>query len=248
MNIEATTAMPLRFRECVDSLIRLVKNPLGRTSFMNQKDVPHFDLTLSLRPGMLRFPGDPDLVFKTDQVAFNDQMKITMSEIQMGVHLGTHVDAPGHFIEGATTVDRIPVQIFVGEMHLIDLSNVDRVILRKDLERHSISRGSKIFIKTKNSVNLASTEYEMNHVYLDSSASDYLIEKEIQVLGFDYYNIDSSAVPSLESHLAFAKADIPVIVAIDMKNLTEGNYQFSAVPLALNNLEASPVRVVVWKR
>jgi arylformamidase len=215
---------------------------------MNQKEIPHIDLTLSIRPGMLRFPGDPDVVFKTDQVAFNDQMKITMSEIQMGVHLGTHVDAPGHFIQGATTVDRIPVQLFVGEMHVIDLSNVDRVISRKDLEGHSISKGSKVFLKTKNSGSLDSTEYQMDHIYLDTSASEYLIEKGISVLGFDYYNIDSSAVPALESHLAFARADIPVIVAIDMRNLSEGNYQFSAMPLALNNLEASPVRVVVWKR
>ena len=68
------------------------------------------------------------------------------------------------------------------------------------------------------------------------------------LVGFDYYNVDNSAVESLPSHMAFAKANIPVIVAIDMSALQAGRYHFSAVPLPLVQVEASPVRVVVWKK
>ena len=37
--------------------------------------------------------------------------------LKLGSHTGTHVDAPFHFVEGGTTIDRVPLDVLVGECY-----------------------------------------------------------------------------------------------------------------------------------
>jgi len=203
------------------------------------------DLSLPIKPGMLRFPGDPDPVMKTTSASFGEN-HITMTELMIGTHLGTHVDAPGHFVKGGRTLDKIPHHVFIGQVNVIDLSHVQDVIRRSDLEAISVPRRAKVFIKTKNSDFIKSTEYKSDHVFLDPTAAQYLVDQQIQLLGFDYYNIDSSEGDALDSHLILARADTPVIVAINMEPVEPGQYWFSATPPPYVGVEAGPVRVLVW--
>lgn len=205
------------------------------------------DLTLAVEPGMLRFPGDPDPKFTTDEVAFGKDSTIVMSTLNLSVHVGTHVDAPGHFIKGGKMVSDLPVHLFVGNIHVIDFSDRSGYITRADLEQKKLVADCKLFIKTRNSELLNTADFQDDHTYLTPEAADYLVERGVKLLGFDYYNIDDSRSSSLVSHMTMAKAGVPVIVAINMSALVEGDYSFSAVPLALWGIEASPVRVVVWQ-
>lgn len=232
---------------CVSKLILIASHPVRHLLKPRGILTMHTDLSLSIKPGMLRFPDDPNPRFDTQKVPYGDG-KITLSEIHLGVHLGTHVDAPAHFIDGGMTVDKIPVHIFLGEVYVLDLSSIDGPVTREILKTKAIPENAKIFIKTQNSNLLNSPEYAANHVYLESDAANYLVERKTQLLGFDYYNIDSTKIQTLDAHMVMAKAKIPVIVAVDMSNITEGRYAFSALPLSLNELEASPVRVVLWKK
>ncbi|MBI4402863.1 MAG: cyclase family protein [Deltaproteobacteria bacterium] len=232
--------------QCIQNILRYfslfgVKRNMGTGKLLNVQD-----LTIPIREGMLVFPGDPMPICRSKTVPFGN-CNLSMSEIQLSVHSGTHVDAPAHFIAGAKTIEQLPTDIFVGQVVVIDLSHKTNVILRQDLDRAHISKGEKIFIKTRNSLSLHDPVYNSQHIYLDQEAARYLVDKNIRLLGFDYYNIDSSQVETLESHLVFARAGIPVIVAIDMSQLQAGTYHFSAVPLPLVGVEASPVRVVAWR-
>lgn len=206
-----------------------------------------YDLTLPLDAKVLRFPGDPEPAFKTEYVPFGDK-QIMMSNMDMGLHVGTHIDAPAHFIAGGNTIDAISPDHFVGEVQIIDLSHLPKSIDRADLEPFTIRPYSKLFIKTRNSAHLRDATYKKDHVFLTPDAAAYLAREKIALLGFDYYNIDSSEKETLDSHLALAAKDIPVIVAIDLSKVEAGTYGFSALPLKLTKLEASPVRVVVWRR
>lgn len=206
------------------------------------------DLSLPIRPGMTRYPGDPDPEFTTERLPFSTSVSLLMSKINVSVHAGTHIDAPAHFIDGGRTVDKIAPAEFMGEVVVVDLENIGgREISRNDLEQKQIPIGSHLFIRTRNSHLLGEGNYVLGHVYLDFSAADYLIrDRRVRLLGFDYYNIDSSMEENLSSHTAFAKADIPVICALNLSGIQEGKYNFSAAPLSLNGLEASPLRVFIW--
>ena len=80
-----------------------------------------FDISRPLFNGLAPWPGD---------TAFHYELKWKMAEgatvnvgaIQMGVHNGSHADAPFHFQPGAPTIEQMPLETYVGDAVVVDLS------------------------------------------------------------------------------------------------------------------------------
>src|SRR5437764_487663 len=80
-----------------------------------------FDISRSLANGLAPWPGD---------TAFHFELKWKMAEgatvnvgaLTMGVHNGTHADAPFHFQPGAATIEQMPLEMYLGPAVVIDLS------------------------------------------------------------------------------------------------------------------------------
>src|SRR5215472_15052141 len=71
----------------------------------------YFDLSHSMENGMTFFPGDPEPRFvPADMVP---PWRVT--ELHMGTHTGTHVDAPAHFLPDGKTIDQYPPERFFVE-------------------------------------------------------------------------------------------------------------------------------------
>ena len=64
------------------------------------------DITLTLEPGMVVWPGDPEVVLGRIK-KIEDGANANVSTIAMGVHTGTHVDAPYHFLSDGDTVENL---------------------------------------------------------------------------------------------------------------------------------------------
>src|SRR5437899_929370 len=58
------------------------------------------DVSVPVRPGMVTYPGDPEVELVREH-SIADGAAANVSRLDFGVHTGTHVDAPLHFIEGA---------------------------------------------------------------------------------------------------------------------------------------------------
>ncbi len=65
------------------------------------------------------FPGDPAPSISI--VANIPENGFQVEEVKTGVHTGTHIDAPGHFIEGARTIDDLAATEFVWPAYVIDV-------------------------------------------------------------------------------------------------------------------------------
>ena len=76
------------------------------------------DLTHPITDGMPVFPGDPAVSFEHMHVG-----GYGITELRLGTHVGTHLDAPGHCIAGGRTLDRIPLEALVGWAEVLDLTN-----------------------------------------------------------------------------------------------------------------------------
>ena len=78
------------------------------------------DLSLPFEHGQLNFAWDPKLsVIVHNTIA---TIGYNMTQISMGTHQGTHLDAPFHFYEDGKTVDQIPLDRFYGPAVLVDLA------------------------------------------------------------------------------------------------------------------------------
>ena len=68
-------------------------------------DVKIYDVTLSVHPGMIVWPGDAGVrLVPTSRMADGDDHNLT--KLALGVHTGTHIDAPYHFVADGITVEQ----------------------------------------------------------------------------------------------------------------------------------------------
>jgi arylformamidase len=84
------------------------------------------DVSMPVRSGMPVYPGDPEV--RLERVSSSP----AVSRLDFGVHTGTHVDAPLHFIEGAAAAERLPLEVLVGQCEVVAGEGIAERVLVKD--------------------------------------------------------------------------------------------------------------------
>jgi kynurenine formamidase len=74
--------------------------------------VRYIDLTFPVVEAMPVWPGDSVPEFR--EVKSLDQDGYAVQSVCFSNHLGTHLDAPSHIINGGMTLDRIPLETLIG--------------------------------------------------------------------------------------------------------------------------------------
>ena len=65
------------------------------------------------------YPGDPEgYVDPIKNIRAGDSCNL--NSIYTCLHTATHIDAPLHFIEGGNTIDKFPLDLFVGESLVVE--------------------------------------------------------------------------------------------------------------------------------
>ena len=163
------------------------------------------------------------------------------SRLDTDLHCGTHIDAPLHMVKNGNTIDKYNVSKFIGKCKVFDLTNVDEFITKKDIESLDIQKDDRVIFKTKNSYD---TVYNPKFVYIEEDAAEYLAEKQIQSLGIDAMSIERDKKHH-PTHKIILGANIGVIEDMMLKDIDEGEYFLSALPLKIKDSDASPIRAVL---
>ena len=71
------------------------------------------DISLAIRDGMVHWPGDPPVRIERVQDLERGDAH-SLSNLTLGSHAGTHVDAPAHFLKGAAAIDKMPAGLMLG--------------------------------------------------------------------------------------------------------------------------------------
>ena len=149
---------------------------------------PWIDLSVPVRNGMVHWPGDPE--YKIDRICdFARGDDLVLSHIDLGVHTGTHMDAPLHFVRDGITIDRIPLDATVGEARVIEIHDPESV-KPAELGSAGIQEGERILLKTQNSGKRWSTdEFQKDFVYISHEAAEFLAHAVILSVGIDYLSV-----------------------------------------------------------
>ena len=109
-----------------------------------------YDITLTISPDLPTWPGNPRVEIERVR-KIEDGSNANVSRVDMGVHTGTHVDAPFHFLQDGITVDQIDLSLLTGRAYVLHLPDVD-VITAPVLENAQIPpRTRRVLFKTRNS-------------------------------------------------------------------------------------------------
>ena len=118
------------------------------------------------------------------------------------------------------------------------------MILRKDLESKTINLPI-VLLKTKNSIRGFNNFYE-DFTYLTEEGADFLIEKDIKLIGIDAPSIKQFHVEN-EVHSKLLKHGIYIVEGIDLSQAEEEVYNFIGLPLKIEGADGSPIRAILYK-
>lgn len=201
-----------------------------------------YDVSVPVSASMPIFPGDP--LFKS-QVIKSLEDGYQLSEISMGNHLGTHVDAPAHFLKGGTTVDEIPLEVMNGRARVVEIHHPQKIDV-KELKQLILVDDFRVLFKTRNSL-LWNGPFSEEYIYLTEKGAKYLTENGVKLVGIDYLSIDRYGDESFPAHNVLLKNDIVLVEGLNLAEVEEGIYEMSCLPLRLKGFDASPARVILKK-
>jgi arylformamidase len=202
------------------------------------------DISVPVRNGMVHWPGDPEFQIEraTDQ---ENGDHATVSRMALGVHTGTHMDAPLHFIRHARSIDTMPLDATVGPARVIAIRD-SKSIRPEELSNHGIKAGERILFKTKNSdQSWASDRFDENFVFISQDGARYLAACGVRTVGVDYLSVGGFREDGLETHEALLAAGIWIIEGLNLKGVEPGPYELVCLPLRLIGAEGAPARAIL---
>ena len=204
-----------------------------------------YDVSVPIANTMPVWPGDPPVHLEQKSHESRDHSHIvTVTDIHMGSHTGTHFDAPFHMIHSGKKLDEFPLDVFVGKASVFEIPGV-RSIGRSDLERFKWNGVERVLFKTENSNHWQDGKFFEEFVYLEPDGAEFLVERSVRLVAIDYLSIDKFKSESHPTHMVLLSKDILVIEGLNLKNIAPGEYMLYALPLNLRNVEGGPARVIL---
>jgi arylformamidase len=204
------------------------------------------DISVPIRAAMTVYRGNPSVRIRPAMTLRKNG--VNLSELCLGSHTGTHVDAPSHFIKGGKGIDRVDLDRFIGPAWVADLGRVKGGIGAVDLAKARIPRGSRrVLLRTSNSRWWhPARPFRTDFVYLAADGADWLIERGAALVGIDYLSIEGYAVPGAPTHKRLLGAGIPILEGLDLFKVRPGRWQMAAFPLRIRDGDAGLTRAVLW--
>jgi kynurenine formamidase len=206
------------------------------------------DLTAVLNDGIQCYPTDPHFA-KSWHVDFAEH-GVYVSQLQMGAHSGTHVDAPLHFLGDAfPDVAKMDLQNFLGDAIALErLKKPGEDLTVADLEGADIFPGDIILFRTGWDQRTASPAFfEGEWPGLEPALVEELIRRGVKAIGGDIASADSPAAiaAGAPAHKLAGRTGLPIFEAlVNLDQVAGQRFYFLGLPLKLQGGEASPIRAV----
>ncbi len=157
-----------------------------------------YDLSQPLNQDVSFWPFYPP--FEVKYIKRKAEHGVNAQYIMTSNHMGTHLDAPRHFVTNGKTVDQIPLEWLYGPGVIVDLSDVldelDIFTPQMIEERVEVREGDILFIHTgwhryaQFGEQPDEEKYLLRHPGPHHSIVDWLLAKKIHIWGVDMVSTD----------------------------------------------------------
>ncbi len=204
-----------------------------------------YDITLTVSNELPVWPGDAPIALVRNKDMRQGEL-YTLSQLTSTVHVGTHLDAPMHFLRDGYGVDQIDLNKLIGPCFVVNLLDVDSIDAQS-LERANIpAHVTRLLCRTRNSGYWAQADrvFHTDFVSIDPSGAEWIVQHGIQLVGVDYLSVGSydNGIPTHEILLSHG---IVPVEGLDLSRIEPGEYQLICLPLKLKDCDGAPARAVL---
>jgi len=204
------------------------------------------DVSLPITNQLPVWPGDPAIHnHRVAQIKQGAECNIT--QLSLGAHVGTHMDAPCHFLDGREGIESLRLEDLIGPCYVVELPSDVMVINGEVLEMANIPSGAKrLLFKTRNSMfwDEKPTVFHTDFTAFEPDAARLLVDRGIHLLGIDYLSI-APYQRAAETHRILLGGGVSIVEGLDLRQVTAGYYSILCLPLKLVGSDGSPTRVVL---
>ncbi|EEK52585.1 Metal-dependent hydrolase [Bacillus cereus ATCC 10876] len=200
------------------------------------------DLSQTFENNMSQFPGTPKI--QLEAVTSVEESGYQVTDFHSVVHVGTHCDAPAHFISGATTIDQLPLDQFVGEAVIIDVTHVqERKLPKEVLHDADIKEGDIVIFHSNLSTKWNTEAYEKEAFYLSEELAEELVQLKVKSVGLDFISPDEVTTETSPIHHILLGNNIYLIENLtNLDAIHTKRFFFSAAPLKIKDSDGAFAR------
>lgn len=207
-----------------------------------------YDVSVPLSAATPTYPGDPGIEIK-QWLRLENGDAANVSLINFGLHSGTHVDAPAHFIAGGARVESLPLESLVGAAEVVEVAYNVRVIDEDFVTANCNSGAQRILFKTRNSSfwNNPEEGFRADYTYIDPAAARALVASGVKLVGIDYLSVEQFQAEKFETHLALLESGVVIVEGLDLRAVAGGSYELFCLPLKIagGSGDGAPARVIL---
>jgi arylformamidase len=202
------------------------------------------DVSVTVRHGMPHWPDNPPIVFER-MMDIGQGDACNVSHLAMGVHTGTHMDGPVHFIGEAPGLDEMPLQATMGEARVIEIADGNEITV-PELLPHELQPGERVLFRTTNSTRCWSVPtFVEDFVFISESAAQHLADTGVQTVGVDYLSVGGYHADGARIHQILLEAGIWIIEGLDLSAAPAGRYELVCLPVKLHHSDGAPARAIL---
>lgn len=207
-----------------------------------------FDVSVPISDKTPVYAGDPAVEI-TSALTIANGDPCNVSRLNIGAHTATHVDAPAHFIEGATKVDCLPLDVLIGRARVVEIEKTADFVTAEHIENADLTGVERVLFKTRNSDlwNDLGQGFQKDFVFIAPDACQKLVEIGVKLVGIDYLSVEQFDPPDHATHKTLLGNNIIAIEGLDLREVSAGDYELICLPLkiASGTGDGAPARTVL---
>ena len=203
-----------------------------------------FDISVPVTNGGVVYPGNPEIRIEAHSELARGASS-NLCRIAFGSHTGTHVDAPRHFLEAGTTVDRLPLDTLMGPAVVVAFADEVTSVTAAHLRNERLDGVERLLIRTRNSGFVTDRSFHPDFTFLAPDGAEHLVALGVRLVGVDYYSVEQFHSGHHRTHRTLLGRGVVIVEGLDLSGIEPGAYTLCCLPLRLEGLDGAPARAVL---
>jgi arylformamidase len=170
-------------------------------------------------------------------------------------HVGTHMDAPRHFLLEGATLDQQDLSVCVGPATVVNLAPAQprQLITVDDLSSvlESIAPGARLLIRTDWHKRYGTPEYRNELPRISLELARWLVERKVAMIGVEPPSVADVNNPRelTDVHQTLFRGNVLIVEGLaNLDQIKSPNIEFIALPMKIIGGDGSPVRAIAIER
>jgi arylformamidase len=201
-----------------------------------------YDISRPVRAGIPVWPGDtPFRVEWTLRRA--EGASVNLGELRLSAHTGTHADAPFHASDEGARMGAAPLEAYLGPARVVDARGWPSISAERVAPWLAEQGSERLLFHTGCWADPA--VFPEHFPAIEPEAARRMAAAGVRLVGTDAPSVDPFDSTELPTHSVLLASGIVNLESLLLDGVPPGPYELIALPLRLEEADASPVRAVL---